>query len=376
MTFSGGSDIDNDTFGDFPTPHFLVARAADNLPHVQRPAQFPYAITRATKLSAVAVFEVTQQPTTSESVTVDAEAVVASTTLRFSSSVTVRPSDTEVTTPSLMSDVNLPNTILQVDPLTLNWFQTPCDIARYPAGSSTNTLYITLNTPTKSPLHWTLLEVSCAAASAETTVAGFRSTSYAALQTRDIKRKRDSHDLTYWNPRTTSASSTRDLLAAADGSGQCGAWAEFLVDMWKCHGDDGGHKVGIARNINDWLNGRPMPLFLVKNWRFKPPHPRNPRTYHYKFQDKCFEAAGVPGQNSPNPPPHFVNHFIVFAGGEFYDPSYGSPPFSTTLKWENASIDGLGTGNYAPGNYGGYRKSDLRTIQLLEFLDFETGLRL
>jgi hypothetical protein len=376
VTFSGGSDIDNDTFGDFPTPHFLVGRAADASPRVQRPAQFPYAITRATKLSAVAVFTVTQQPTTSESVTIDAEAVVAGTALQFHGSVTVNSSDTEVTTPSFMSDVNLPNTILKVDPLTIDWFQTPCDVARHPAGSSTNTLYITLDTPTKSPLHWTLLEVSCAAASAETTVTGLRTKSYAALQTRDIKRKRDNHDLTYWNPQTTTAHNTQLLLAAADGSGQCGSWAEFLVDMWKSHGDNGGHKVGIASSIDDWLNSRNMSLFLVKNWRFDPPHPANPFTFHYEFLVKCFETAGVPGQNSPNPPPHFLNHFIVIAGGKFYDPSYGSPAFSTKLEWENASIDGLGDGNYGAGKHGGYRKSDLSTTLLLEFIDLVTLTRL
>jgi len=60
VTFSGGSDVNNDTFGNFPTPHFLVGRAANRSPGVQRPAQFPCAIPRATKLGATAVFEVMQ----------------------------------------------------------------------------------------------------------------------------------------------------------------------------------------------------------------------------------------------------------------------------------------------------------------------------
>jgi|GEM_PF-3472985 len=59
VTFWGGSDVDNDTFGNFPTPHFLVGSAVGRSLHVQRPAQFPYAIPRATKLGATAVFEVT-----------------------------------------------------------------------------------------------------------------------------------------------------------------------------------------------------------------------------------------------------------------------------------------------------------------------------
>ena len=99
----------------------------------------------------MAVFTVTQHPTASEPVVIDAEAAVAGITLRFSGSVTVNPGDTEVRTPILMSDVNLPHSIQKVDPLAVNWFQTPCDLARGSAGSSTNTLYITLNAPTKSP---------------------------------------------------------------------------------------------------------------------------------------------------------------------------------------------------------------------------------
>ncbi len=376
VTYSGGVDIDNDTFGNFPAPHFLVGRAADASRRVQRPAQFPYAITRATRLSVMAVFDVVQHPTAAESVSIDAEAVIAGTTLRFRGSVTVNPSDTEVTTATLASDADLPDTVLKVDPFTIAWFQTPCDVARHPAGSSTNTLYITLAAPTTAPLYWTLLEISCAAAPGETTAAGLRSRSYAALQTRAIKRKRDNHDLTYWNPDTTTAYNTRLLLAAADGSGQCGSWAEFLVDMWKSHGDNTGHKVGIAQSIDAWLNSRAMPLFLVKNWRFNPPHPTNPRTFHYEFEVKCLEQPGGPGQNSPNPPPHFLNHFIVTAGGDFYDPSYGSPVVSAKLAWENASIDGLGNGNYQRGNHGGYRKSDLSAEQLLEFVDLVTSTRL
>jgi len=377
LTFSGGSDIDNDAYGNFLTPHFLVGRAADASPRVQLPAQFPYAITLATKLRAVAVFNVTQQPTASESVTIDAEAVVAGTTLRFRSSVTVNPSDTEVTTSSLMSDVNLPNTILKVDPLTINWFQTPCDVARRPAGSSANTFYITLDTPTTSALYWTLLEVSCTAASAETTVTGLRSKSYAALRTLDIKRKRDNQDLTYWNPRRPTASSIRSLLYSANGSGECGAWAEFLVDMWKSHGDDGGHKALISRSISDFrhrIRRRTMQFFLVKNWLFYPPHPAVPEKFVYKLHLECIETPGVAGQNSPNPPPAFKNHFIVIVpnvrGSKFYDPSYGSQVFSTMLAWENDSIDGL-----LSGNLTGYRKSYLRSTQLLELEDLKTGNR-
>jgi hypothetical protein len=324
---------------------------------------------------AQAVFNVTQHPTGTENVRLDAEAPIDGTTLRFQGDVSVSPSATEVTTAVLESDVEVPNRILKVDPLTIQWFQTPVDIARTGAGSSHSPLYVTLAAPQKVPLHWTLLEVSCTGASGATSVAGMRTGSYDRLRTRAINRKRDGHDLTYWNPRTTTASTTYLLLAAADGSGQCGSWAEFLVDMWKAHGDTAAHKIGIAQNVSRWLARQPLPLFLVKNWRFDPPHPANQATYGYRFLATCFELPGVPGQRSPNPPPHFVNHFIVKAGTEYYDPSYGSPTFSTELAWENASIDGLGNGNYPdPASSGGYRKSEFLTTRWLQFVDLVSGV--
>jgi len=224
--------------------------------------------------------------------------------------------------------------------------------------------------------------VSCTAAAGETTVPGLRSKSYGALQTRAISRARDNHPLTYWKPETTMATNTFLLLKALDGSGQCGSWAEFLIDMWKAHGDNGRHKVLIAQSIIALRNNQSI-LFLVKNWYFDPPHPVDPRTFLYEFRAQCFDKPGVPGQNNPDPPPTFKNHFIVNAGGKLYDPAYGSPTFSTTLAWENASIDGLGPHyqwgfcgvdgrDHHAGFYCGYRKSDLSTTQLLEFVDLTT----
>jgi len=374
VTFSGGKAIDNDTFGNFKTPHFLEGRAADPSKRKQLPAQFPYAVKRATKLSLTAVFEVTQQPTGAESVAVDGEVTLAGTTLKWAGSVSVSPSDTEVSLSTTTSDVALPDKIAKADPLTVEWKQTPVDVARMGAGSSASPLYVTLDTPKKSPLYWTLLDISCTAAAGETTEAGMRTKSYDAFQTRALKRKRDGHDLTYWNPRTTNAWDTKKLLAAADGSGQCGSWAESLVDMWQAHGDDSGHKVIISQDILKFSRNEYVPLFLVKNWTFDPPHPADPKTFSYAYTTKCHEKPGAPGQNSADPPPHFQNHFIVVSDGKLYDPSYGSPVFTNTLDWENASIDGLGTHSWAdPSGLGGYRKSALTSTQLLQFVDIVTS---
>lgn len=50
---------------------------------------------------------------------------------------------------------------------------------------------------------------------------------------------------------------------------------------------------------------------------------------------------GLFGQNNPEPPPTFGNHWITKYGGQFYDPSYGAGPFPTENDHENAAIDGF-----------------------------------
>ncbi len=59
------------------------------------------------------------------------------------------------------------------------------------------------------------------------------------------------------------------------------------------------------------------------------------------------DQPGIPGQNNPNPPGSFENHFIVLFNNQYYDPSYGDGPYGgQTLDiahaaWEDASIDGF-----------------------------------
>ena len=56
----------------------------------------------------------------------------------------------------------------------------------------------------------------------------------------------------------------------------------------------------------------------------------------------AINQIGVPGQGNPDPPGAFENHYIVSYGGLWYDPSYGTGPFLTTIAHEEASIDGIG----------------------------------
>jgi hypothetical protein len=58
------------------------------------------------------------------------------------------------------------------------------------------------------------------------------------------------------------------------------------------------------------------------------------------------DRDGVPGQGTPDPTSNFFNHFIVSYGGKYYDPSYGTGPFSGDTddearnNWENSAIAG------------------------------------
>jgi len=177
-----------------------------------------------------------------------------------------------------------------------------------------------------------------------------------------LNRKRDNQPLTYWNPNSTTCTNTQQLLARPDGSGQCGSWAELVVDMYKCHGITSADKVLIVRTLPMGSVG-----FLVKNWNFIGTG-RNPAPWTHTLRSDCVELPGVPGQQNPNPPPAFVNHFIVIHGGKFYDPSYGSAPFNDQVAWESASIDGL----YQSPNLGGYPKASHLTTKLLKFYNLRT----
>ena len=100
--------------------------------------------------------------------------------------------------------------------------------------------------------------------------------------------------------------------------------------------------------------------FLVKKWDFKGKGSLSqPFTHRMHFE--CVSSP-IAGQRNPSPPPAFFNHYIVQAGGRFYDPSYGSTPVVTEMEWENASIDGLFKGSAC-----GYPKTKFLTTRLTEF---------
>lgn len=347
VTFSANHLIDQDTQGNFDPPEWLMGRAK----------QRPVCYTRNKNVKLKAKFEVMAPPTATETVKVKGVARLGSATLEWSGSVSVSPGSTEVATGELTSSAALPNHVACYDPATIQWEAEPPGEPAYLAGASENVMYITLGAPSGTPAYWTLLDISCRAAHGATSAAQLIQGAYVPFTSRMLTRMRDGRGLTYWNPQTTRATSTQLLLASGDGSGQCGSWAEFLIDMYKCHGESA-MKIMVVVSLQHHAQGTAG--FLVKNWLFIG-NGSHPKPLSHVMDVDCI-AFPVPGQRNPNPPPAFFNHFIVWALGKLYDPSYGSPPFDTPLEWENASIDGL----YA-GQRCGYEKSNYSNQQLLQF---------
>ena len=172
----------------------------------------------------------------------------------------------------------------------------------------------------------------------------------------------DGTELTYWSPTNPSPPpqcwSTAGLLSIGDG--RCGAWANFLYDALRVDGitstvetvnppennapGTGGTgapslysaaQTKLQNDINSLPSGtyQITPIFYVKNW--------NLSTYS-TAPFSPVRNTGVAGQGNANPRADFDNHAIVEYSGSDYDPSYGSPVFSSRVNWENASLDGYG----------------------------------
>jgi hypothetical protein len=72
--------------------------------------------------------------------------------------------------------------------------------------------------------------------------------------------------------------------------------------------------------------------------------------YPYTIGSSASNLPGIPGQDDPEPPEAFYNHFIVKYSGFIYDPSYGAGPYQTEISHENAAIHGIESGSSAKMN--------------------------
>jgi hypothetical protein len=358
VVFAANHPVDRDTRGNFPAPEFLSGRLA----------QWPVCYTRNKNVKLTATFTVMAPPTSTETVKVKGVARLGSATLEWKDSVSVSPGSKEVTTGQLTSSAPLPNQVACYDPAVIEWEFEPPGVPAGRAGNSDNLMYVTLGDPSGTPAFWTLLDYSCRGAAGAMTPLQLIVGAWSGFGSRAMSRRVDDLGLTYWNPvRNNNARSTPQLLSNANGeggsgAGECGSWAEFLIDMYKVHGLSG-TKIIVIKNVPEY--NASSGGFLVKNWNFEGTgsHPA-PYTHKMRIECKTRPPAGIPGQRNPNPPPAFYNHFIVEALGRYFDPSYGAGPYFVQAAWERDAIEGL---YIDAGHLAGYPKAWYPDDHLVQF---------
>ncbi len=220
-------------------------------------------------------------------------------------------------------------------------------------GSTKNKVYIT---GAAAPGEYeTVLDLSCAGAQDKTpgvdddaiveSIWGKFGTGAAPT---DVKRV-NGDKLQYYGSYLTNNTDFASLLKDADG--QCGAWTDLLIECLTTAG------IASARLKHSQFFSTTGDGFFVKNWSAvgagTSGDPNFPfqivpqrdfvgaHSYNIAYGDVT-DAAGIPGQNNPDPASFFGNHQMVeyttTAGAVIhYDPSYGAR-YTSVAQIDN-SID-------------------------------------
>jgi hypothetical protein len=218
-------------------------------------------------------------------------------------------------------------------------------------GTTEHRLYITLATPTQSPLYESCIDIACHGASGTPAgdTKGATDKVWSVFASLSVNRKAvdgynraDGMQMGYWLT-DTPPQDLPGILGSPNGDGSCRSWALLLRGALACH--------GIASSMIEVTpNAAAHPGadgFLVRNWQF-PAHEDYPASeWPYKWS-AVIDKFGVAAQKNADPTSAFGNHFITYCtsgSSRYYDPSYGTA-FATTREHEEASIDGLlsGTG--------------------------------
>lgn len=225
--------------------------------------------------------------------------------------------------PITESNTNFINEIDYVDTFDLKWKIKCGSSSLVDIGTSKNKLYITLADPISSLRQETLFDVGCRNGDGQTTDAGAVPAIFGEFIDLSVKCI-DGAVLTYWGGISSSATLSTNFFNTSglllNGDGRCGAWAEFLKDIYEVQGIAGSSVKSIDTISKGGLTGAG---FYVKNWDLTVNPP--------------VDLTGIAGQNNPDPESRFVNHAVVKYGGKLYDPSYGAE-FSDLAKWEDSAI--------------------------------------
>jgi hypothetical protein len=318
-------------------------------------------------------------------------------TITFEATVKHPGGDT-ITASTIKTTGNLPNCVtsyVNTDRLTISWTIEYTDAAKQKQTIkdllSTHTIFVVYDTPLKSEIYLTILDLSTARARKQSEEAkvvaaiweafqGPQSKPTYAIQRRILEPKGGKISLEekgqlqfYEHPWTLkafvegtytypTALTTDELLNTRYGL--CFTWARFFIDTLGAHGIKAEmHRIRTPKAANPVI---PVPdiaktevlklapatagFMLIKIWTFQNASGADPYFYKLKATQNLSidpqselnyaEKNQHPGQNNLNPPPLFPDHALVVYKERYYDPSYGGKSYATLAEWEQASISG------------------------------------
>jgi hypothetical protein len=209
------------------------------------------------------------------------------------------------------------------------------------SNTSKNTLYVTLENPTVSPLFHTVVHRACKHAAGQDTQQGAIDGIWSYIQGMVVRNYEEEppEGFGYWrtpNPPGPSCVSTQCLLNDPF-DGQCGAWARFMRDLLKAHSIPATvneiipDTVAIPSQVPNPDGGADLPVWGYPGFDIKytlyPNAPWDPGLVHPNA------PAGIRGQGDVlNPESRFAHHAVVVFGNAIYDASYGR-------QYESASAE-------------------------------------
>ena len=234
----------------------------------------------------------------------------------------------------------------------------------YPAGESSNTLYVTYTKPENESnnkgFKWyqTLFYLSCKNADGATTEEQIIEGIWNDFTDHSVQRH-DGKLLTYYRDIFSMNSTLGALIKNTDGV--CYTWAMLFLALLKMHGITESHNyINISsdytQNSCDYIT-----KFLVKDWTFGTPgnycadmpyinvydedYFESDSGYWFLYEE-IYDQMGIMGQTAQNPASMFGNHQIALVKGKYYDPSYGIT-YNSIADIRYTSISGWG--NYEFG---------------------------
>jgi hypothetical protein len=344
MTFDAGWDIERDEGGTYPTPHWTATNSS------------PYLYRRSTLINATATFSV-EPSSFVGSITIAGDGPNAldftNRTVSVSGGVAVYPATYSVG--ALTNHVDFWNQ-MEIDWLYGEGTNSPSNSA----GMSANMVYVSLVAPAGTRYH-TVVHLACSVGGATNEPTAFTNT-WSQLAGPANVTTWDSKPLYYYRDGfgwDNSALNTAQLLLSANstnawaGHGQCGSFANLLIDSLRINGIS-----------SDWVTAEATngDFFIVKDWGFSatPSYSSEPN-YKWRLTLVWEAAAGYPGmvpapagsvygdltkqatligQNTAPPSEEwFIRHFFVKYGGSYYDPSYGGT-YSDENDFEDQAVEG------------------------------------